>query len=139
MVKEQLNWMKKTLMMHRQKSFFRHRKNVTDFRFRRISLASSLTVGPNMDRKLNKNWDDVSTENRRNCLQLRKSLHSSKRRKGDQISELLHNDHFGTTLQNWADLVACNGRCPNWQTTKVLMDLNFCQFTTFQWAGHKLC
>ena len=56
--------MKKTLMMHRQKKSFsdRERKNVTDFRFRRISLASSLTVGPNMDRKLNKNWDDVSTE-----------------------------------------------------------------------------
>ena len=30
---------------------------------------SSLTAGPNMDRKLNKNWNDVSTETEKNnCL-----------------------------------------------------------------------
>ena len=90
--------MKKTLMMHRQKKFFRQRKNVTDFRFRRISLASSLTVGPNMDRKLNKNWDDVSTETVETACSY-EILYTLA--KGDQISELLHNDHFGTTtLQN---------------------------------------
>ena len=43
------------------------RKNVTDLRFRRISLRFG--AGPNMDRKLNKNWNDVSTETEKNnCL-----------------------------------------------------------------------
>ena len=53
--------MKKTLMMHRQKSFS-DRERMLLILDSGESLASSLTVGPNMDRKLNKNWDDVSTE-----------------------------------------------------------------------------
>ena len=135
-----IEWRRLSWCTDKKKSFSdRERKNVTDFRFRRISLASSLTVGPNMDRKLNKNWDDVSTETVETACSYENLYTLAKEEKEIRFQNFLHNDHFWTTLQNWADLLACNGRCPNWQTTKVLMDLNFCQFTTFQWAGHKLC
>ena len=76
------------------KKFFRQRKNVTDFRFRRISLASSLTVGPNMDRKLNKNWDDVSTE----TVETACSYENLYTVAGEEKEIRFQN--FGTTLQN---------------------------------------
>ena len=59
--------MKKTSLMYTKNE---KRKNVTDLRFRRISLRFG--AGPNMDRKLNKNWNDVSTETEKYCLQLQK-------------------------------------------------------------------
>lgn len=59
--------MKKTSLMCTKNE---KRKNVTDLRFRRISLRFG--AGPNMDRKLNKNWNDVSTETEKYCLQLQK-------------------------------------------------------------------